>query len=65
VSLTELAGRLDPERFVQVHRSHIVNLDAVKMMRPFDERRLLLVLTNGEEIVASRSASEALRQQVR
>jgi DNA-binding LytR/AlgR family response regulator len=48
-----------------VHRSHIVNLDAVKMMRPFDERRLLLVLTNGEEIVASRSASEALRQQVR
>ena len=65
VSLTELAGRLDPERFVQVHRSHIVNLDAVKMMRPYDERRLLLVLSNGEEIVASRSASEALRQQVR
>ncbi len=65
VSLTELAARLDPERFVQVHRSHIVSLDAVKLLRPHDDRRLLIVLTNGEEIVASRSASEALRKQVR
>ena len=65
VSLTELAARLDPERFVQVHRSHIVNLDAVELPRPYDDRRLLIVLANGEEIVASRSASEALRKQVR
>jgi len=65
VSLSELASRLDAERFAQVHRSHIVNLDAVKLLRPHDERRLLIVLANGEEIVASRSASEALRKQVR
>ena len=65
VSLTELAGRLDPERFVQVHRSHIVNLDSVKILRPHDERRLLIVLINGEEIIASRSASETLRKQAR
>ena len=65
VSLSELAGRLDPDRFVQVHRSHIVNLDAVKLLRPHDERRLVVVLTNGEEIVASRSASETLRKQAR
>ena len=65
VSLTELAARLDPERFLQVHRSHIVNLDAVQLLRPYDDRRLLVVLKNGEEIVASRSASEALRKQVR
>jgi two-component system LytT family response regulator len=65
VSLTELARRLDRERFAQVHRSHIVNLDAVKLLRPHDERRLAIVLVNGEEIVASRSASEALRRQVR
>jgi two-component system LytT family response regulator len=65
LSLSELAGRLDPDRFVQVHRSHIVNLDAVKLLRPHDERRLFVVLTNGEEIVASRSASETLRKQAR
>jgi len=65
VSLTELAVRLDPERFLQVHRSHIVNLDAVKHLRPHDDRRLLIVLSNGEEIVASRSASESLRSKAR
>lgn len=66
VSLSELAGRLDTDRFVQVHRSHIVNLDAMKLLRPHDdERRLVVVLTNGEEIVASRAASETLRKQVR
>jgi two-component system, LytTR family, response regulator len=61
VTLTELSARLDPERFLQVHRAHIVNLDAVRVMRPFDERRLLLVMGDGAEVVASRSASERLR----
>ena len=66
VTLAELAARLDPERFVQVHRSHIVNLDAMQLLRPHDDdRRLVVVLKNGEEIVASRSASETLRKQAR
>jgi hypothetical protein len=34
-------------------------------MRSFDERRLVLHLKNGEEVVASRGASEALRRRVR
>jgi two-component system LytT family response regulator len=65
VSLKELAGRLDPEHFVQVHRSHIVNLDAIDHLRPYDERRLVIVLKEGGEIVASRAASERLRHGVR
>jgi two-component system LytT family response regulator len=65
VSLGELMERLDPERFQKVHRSHIVNLDAVQHLRPYDERRLLLVLSDGSEVIASRAASEALRKLVR
>ena len=65
LSLGELVARLDPGVFEQVHRSHIVNLDEVREMRPFDERRLVLHLKNGEEVVASRSASEGLRRRVR
>jgi two-component system LytT family response regulator len=65
VSLAELAARLDPSRFFQVHRSHIVSLDAVTLMRPYDDRRLVVVLAGGDQIVASRSASEALRKLVR
>jgi two-component system, LytTR family, response regulator len=64
-SLGELASRLDPEVFFQVHRSHIVNLEAVELLRPFDARRLLIRLRDGTEIVASRVASEQLRRLVR
>jgi two-component system LytT family response regulator len=65
VSLKELAARLDPERFLQVHRSHIVNLDAIDHLRPYDDRRLRIVLRDGSELVASRAASERLRDRVR
>lgn len=64
VGIAELASRLDPEQFCQVHRSHVVNLEAVALLRPFDERRLLIKLRDGTEIVASRAASERLRRLV-
>jgi len=65
LSLKEMATRLDPQHFLQVHRSHIVNLDAIDHLRPYDDRRLLIVLRDGSEIVASRTASERLRHGVR
>ena len=65
VTLAELAARLDPSRFKQVHRSHIVNLDAVQHLRPHDERRLAITLRDGTVIVASRAASEDLRRLAR
>lgn len=65
MSLGELASRLDPELFLQVHRSHVVNLQAVELLRPFDARRFLIKLRDGTEILASRSASELLRRLVR
>ena len=65
VTLGELASRLDPERFRQVHRSHIVNLDAIEHMRPYDERWLAITMRGGEVVVASRAASEGLRRLVR
>jgi two-component system LytT family response regulator len=65
VSLGELLARLDPERFRQVHRSHIVNLDHVQQIRRYDERRYLITVQGGDEILASRKASEDLRRLVR
>lgn len=65
VTLKELASRLDPARFVVLHRSHIVNLDAVVQFRPIDDRRLEAVLEDGSSVVASRAASERLRDLAR
>jgi len=65
VPLGELFERLDPERFLRVHRSHVVNLGGVAELRRHDDRRLLVVMKDGTRIVASRSASEDLRKKAR
>jgi two-component system, LytTR family, response regulator len=65
VGLAELASRLDPDQFYLVHRSHLVNLEEVELLRPYDARRLQVQLRGGETIVASRAASEQLRRLVR
>jgi len=65
VGLGELARRLDPATFLRVHRSHVVNLDAVARMEEHDDRRLALVLADGSRVVASRSGSALLRTMIR
>lgn len=62
LSMAELEERLDPGRFVRVHRSHIVNLDFVERIEEHDRRRLRAVLGDGSSVVASRSGSRELRE---
>jgi two-component system, LytTR family, response regulator len=64
LGLGELEPLLDPERFVRVHRSHIVNLDHVAALRPYDERRLAVVMKDGFQVVASRSGTRLLRGRI-
>jgi DNA-binding LytR/AlgR family response regulator len=65
ISLNELERRLDPACFRRVHRAHIVNLDHVSAIRPYDERRLSIRFADGTEVVASRAGSQSLREMVR
>lgn len=53
-TLTALEARLDPERFARIHRSEIVNLDAVKEIQPYFHGDLVVVLRNGEQLRLSR-----------
>lgn len=64
MTLSEFEDALDPERFVRVHRSHIVNLDRVARAEPAGNGRLLLHMENGEIIQASRTGSRLLRDRV-
>ncbi|HEV2913727.1 MAG TPA: response regulator transcription factor [Pyrinomonadaceae bacterium] len=58
--LSDLEGRLNPQKFIRAHRSHIINLDHITLMRQYDDRRLLISLRDGTEILASRSGSQRL-----
>ena len=59
--LGEFEKRLDGERFLRVHRSHIVNLDHVAALVPYDASRLQVEMRDGTKIMASRTRSRELR----
>jgi two-component system LytT family response regulator len=61
VRLSELEQRLDPERFLRIHRSHAINLDFVRSLEPHDATRLEVEMRDGTRIVASRTRSRELR----
>ena len=61
LSLNRLEARLDPQRFVRIHRTHIVNLDRVKAFRRQDNDHLSAELIDGTLLAVSRSKSQQLR----
>ena len=61
VALGDLERRLDPARFLRVHRSHIVNLDHVSALVPYDATRLQIEMRDGTKLMASRTRSRELR----
>lgn len=60
-TLRDLLAKLDAKIFVQVHRSAVVNLNCIKRLEE-DNRRLILYLSNGDEIRASRTGSQTLKK---
>lgn len=60
-SLQRLGARLDPTRFVRIHRSAIVRLDRVAEMQALSNRDHLLRLHDGTVLRASRTYVDALR----
>jgi len=54
-SLAELEARLDPERFVRVHRSDLVNLQAVVRFDSLFHGDALVELDDGTSVVVSRT----------
>lgn len=60
-TLAGVEARLDPERFVRIHRSHIVNLGRVASIEPLDSGDARLHLHDGVVLPCSRTYRERLR----
>jgi DNA-binding LytR/AlgR family response regulator len=61
-TMAGIEGRLDPERFVRVHRSHFVNLDYLAEIEPLESGDARLQLRDGASIPCSRRYRAALRE---
>ena len=61
-SLSSLERKLDPNRFVRVHRRHIVNLDRVREIQPWDSGDYRILLADGSFVNFSRRYRSRLPQ---
>jgi two-component system LytT family response regulator len=61
VRLSELETHLSTLNFLRIHRSHIINLELVESIEPYDTNRVTAVMKSGARIVASRAGSRLLR----
>lgn len=59
-TLQSLEARLDPARFLRIHRSTVVNLDRIKEMQPLFHGDYLVRLRDGTELTLTRSYKEKL-----
>jgi two-component system LytT family response regulator len=59
-TLQSLEKKLDPTRFVRIHRSSIINIDCVKEVQPWFRGSHLVVMKDGSEVRLSRYQREAV-----
>ena len=60
-TLTGLCARLDPREFLRVHRSHAVNLRAVRELKPLVHGEFRIRLADGNELTSGRAFRDAIR----
>ena len=63
-ALNELAGKLDPGRFVRVHRSAIVNIESILQLEPISHGEFEVVLKNGSRSRISRTYRAQLEKRL-
>ncbi len=60
-TISSLETALDPQRFLRIHRSYIVNLERVTKIEPYSKDNYVVVLGGGQQLPVSRSGYARLR----
>lgn len=60
MTMNAVETELDPERFLRIHRSYIVNMAHVRNSRYSGNNEFIFTLANGERIVSGRSYKETI-----
>jgi two-component system, LytTR family, response regulator len=63
-TFNELSRRLDPRRFVRIHRSYLVQRDRIQELQPFYRGDYVVVLRTGVRLRLSRACRPAVEEQL-
>jgi len=61
-TISSLEERLDPSRFLRIHRSAIVNLERVARIEPYTKDSRLAILADGTKLPVSRAGYARLKE---
>ncbi len=60
-TIASLETQLDPQKFVRIHRSYIVNLERIVRIEPYTRDSRVVVLRDGEQLPVSRPGYARLK----
>jgi two-component system LytT family response regulator len=60
--LSTLEARLDPARFVRVHRSYILNVERLRSLELYAKDSRIAILADGRKVPVSRAGYQRLRE---
>jgi two-component system LytT family response regulator len=63
-TISGVSERLDPEHFIRIHRSAIVNARKIKELIPVNSGEYVVVLKSGKELSCSRGYRSALQRMI-
>ena len=63
-TMNAIEAQLDPDSFFRIHRSHIVNIERIKELRPWFNGEYVVFLKNGTRLTLSRSYRDKLQDRL-
>lgn len=63
-TMNGIEAKLNPDRFMRIHRSTIVNLDRVKEVQPWAKGEYVVIMRDGTRLIMSRRYRERLNQRL-
>lgn len=61
-TLGDLEAQLDPQRFVRIHRSYLLNIDRIARLELYNKDSWLAILQDGTKLPVSRSGHARLKE---
>jgi two-component system LytT family response regulator len=61
-TMKSLEAKLDPKKFMRIHRSRIVRTDCIHELRAIENREYLLKISGGAELRSSRTYADRIEQ---
>ncbi len=64
-TMKNVETKLDPDRFVRIHRSIIVNTDRIRELQPWFHGEYVVILLDGTKLTSSRNFDDGLKRMLK